>query len=65
MYDAVNDPYTYEGSTVLRNLLDLRKAEELDAFEAQLLRRGVLRRVKNQPSRVVGSAPLFSDCYLQ
>jgi cell filamentation protein len=36
MYDAVNDPYTYEGSTVLRNLLDLREAEELDAFEAEI-----------------------------
>src|SRR3954454_11535832 len=36
MYDAVNDPYTYEGSTVLRNLLDLREAEELNAFEAEI-----------------------------
>ena len=24
MYDAVDDPYTYENSTVLRNKLDLR-----------------------------------------
>jgi hypothetical protein len=24
-----------------------------------------LRRAKNQPSRVVGSAPLFPACYLQ
>jgi hypothetical protein len=36
MYDAVNDPYTYEGSTVLKNLLDLREAEKLDAFEAEI-----------------------------
>jgi cell filamentation protein len=36
MYDAVSDPYTYEGSTVLKNLLDLREAEELDAFEAEI-----------------------------
>jgi len=36
MYDAVNDPYTYEGSTVLKNLLNLREAEELDAFEAEI-----------------------------
>jgi hypothetical protein len=28
-------------------------------------RDALLRRVKNQPSRVVGSAPLFPACYLQ
>jgi cell filamentation protein len=36
MYDAVEDPYTYKGSTVLKNLLDLREAEELAAFEAEI-----------------------------
>ncbi|MGO4716921.1 Fic/DOC family protein [Bradyrhizobium sp. 2TAF24] len=36
MYDAVDDPYTYDGSTVLKNLLDLRTADELDAFEAEI-----------------------------
>jgi hypothetical protein len=36
MYDAVEDPYTYEGSTVLKNLLDLREAEALHAFEAEI-----------------------------
>ncbi|KJC44960.1 adenosine monophosphate-protein transferase [Bradyrhizobium sp. LTSP885] len=36
MYDAVNDPYTYENSTVLVNRLDLRGQDELDAFEAEI-----------------------------
>ncbi|MFI4951355.1 MAG: Fic/DOC family protein [Caulobacterales bacterium] len=34
MYEAVEDPYCYPGSTVLRNIPDLRSAEELDRFEA-------------------------------
>lgn len=36
MYDAVDDPYTYKNSTVLRNKLDLRTQAELDAFEAEI-----------------------------
>ena len=36
MYDAIDDPYTYENSTVLVNKLDLRTQEELDAFEAEI-----------------------------
>jgi len=36
MYDAVDDPYTYENSTVLMNKLDLRDQVELDAFEAEI-----------------------------
>lgn len=36
MYDAVDDPYTYENSTVLINKLDLRDQEQLDAFEAEI-----------------------------
>jgi cell filamentation protein len=36
MYDAVDDPYTYENSTVLVNNLDLREQAELDAFEAEI-----------------------------
>jgi cell filamentation protein, protein adenylyltransferase len=31
MYDAIDDPYTYENSTVLVNKLDLRNQSELDA----------------------------------
>jgi cell filamentation protein, protein adenylyltransferase len=36
MYDAIEDPYTYENSTVLVNKLDLRVQEELNAFEAEI-----------------------------
>jgi cell filamentation protein len=36
MYDAVDDPYTYENSTVLINKLDLRDQAELDDFEAEI-----------------------------
>lgn len=36
MYDAVDDPYTYENSTVLVNKLDLRDQEDLDDFEAEI-----------------------------
>lgn len=36
MYDAIDDPYTYENSTVLVNKLDLREQDELDAYEAEI-----------------------------
>jgi cell filamentation protein len=36
MYDAVDDPYTYENCTVLVNKLELREQAELDAFEAEV-----------------------------
>ena len=36
MYDATDDPYTYENSTVLVNKLDLRDEDELDDFEAEI-----------------------------
>jgi cell filamentation protein, protein adenylyltransferase len=36
MYDAVDDPYTYEDSTVLINKLILREQAELDDFEAEI-----------------------------
>jgi cell filamentation protein len=36
MYDAIDDPYTYEKSTVLVNKLDLRTQQELAAFEAEI-----------------------------
>jgi cell filamentation protein len=34
MYEAAEDPYCYPGSTVLRNIPDLRSQDELDRFEA-------------------------------
>ena len=36
MYAAGDDPYCYPGTSVLRNKLDLRTQEELDAFEASI-----------------------------
>jgi cell filamentation protein len=36
MYDAVADDYCYPGTTVLKNKLDLRDAEELADFEAEV-----------------------------
>jgi cell filamentation protein len=36
MYDAVEDPYCYPGTTVLKNKLNLTNQAELDAFEAEI-----------------------------
>jgi len=36
MYDAVADEYCYPGTQVLKNKLDLRDADELAAFEAEI-----------------------------
>src|SRR5471032_1059056 len=36
MYDAIDDPYTYENSMVLVNKLDLRDQDDLDAFETEI-----------------------------
>ena len=36
MYDAIDDPYTYENSTVLINKLNLRDQAALDAFKAEI-----------------------------
>jgi cell filamentation protein len=36
MYDAIDDPYTYENSTVLVNKYDLRDQDELGDFEAEI-----------------------------
>jgi cell filamentation protein len=36
MYDAVDDPYTYENSTIPVNKLDLREQAKLEAFEAEI-----------------------------
>ncbi|MBC7476529.1 MAG: Fic family protein [Pseudorhodobacter sp.] len=37
MYDAVEDPYCYEGTTVLKNRLDLRSQRELSEFETEIV----------------------------
>jgi cell filamentation protein len=36
MYDAVADPYCYSGTTVLKNLLDIRDQATLDRYEAEI-----------------------------
>jgi cell filamentation protein len=36
MYDAIDDPHTYENSTVLVNKHDLRDQDELGDFEAEI-----------------------------
>jgi cell filamentation protein len=38
MYDAVEDPYCYPGTTVLINKLGLRDQQSLDEFEAEITR---------------------------
>jgi len=36
MYDATDDPYCYEGTSVLKNRLDLRTQAELEEFETAI-----------------------------
>ncbi|MGT2481837.1 Fic/DOC family protein [Methylobacterium oryzae CBMB20] len=36
MYEAIDDPYCYQGTTVLRNKLGIREAEQLTAFEEEI-----------------------------
>jgi cell filamentation protein len=33
MYDSIDDPYSYPGTTVLKNRRNLRTQEALDRFE--------------------------------
>lgn len=36
MYDAVEDPYCYPGTTILRNIPDIREQNTLEEFEAAM-----------------------------
>jgi cell filamentation protein len=36
MYEAIDDPYCYPGTSVLKNKLGLRKQADLDKFEAEI-----------------------------
>jgi cell filamentation protein len=36
MYEAIDDPYCYLGTTVLKNKLGLRKQADLDKFETEI-----------------------------
>jgi hypothetical protein len=42
MYDAIADPYCYPGTTVLKNIPDLRSQEDLDRFETAATGRRLL-----------------------
>lgn len=35
MYEAIDDPYTYKGTSILKNRLGLRDQSDLDEFEAE------------------------------
>lgn len=39
MYAAIDDPYCYRGTNVLRNRLDIRTNEQLAAFEEEIVKR--------------------------
>ncbi len=67
MYDAVPDPYCYPGTTVLRNLADIRDQAALDEFEAAMT---ALRAEEPLPRGRLGVAQyraihhhLFQDVY--
>lgn len=52
-YDAFEDPYVYPGTTVLRNLLDIRDQAELEAFEVEI---SMLRAEEPLPAGDFGPA---------
>jgi len=67
MYDAVEDPYCYPGTTVLKNKLNLRDQADLDAIEAEITAQ---RAEEPLPSGRLGYAHyraihkhLFQDVY--
>lgn len=35
MYDVIDDPYSYKGTSVLKNRLGIRNQDDLDEFEAE------------------------------
>lgn len=36
LYDALDDPYAYPGTSVLENLLDIQDPQQLEAFEVEI-----------------------------
>jgi cell filamentation protein len=66
-YDAFDDPYAYPGTTVLRNLLDIRDQDTLEAFEVEI---STLRAEESLPDGQFDTAHycrvhhhLFQDVY--
>lgn len=67
MYDAFDDPYCYPGTDVLRNKLNLRDADALEAFETEIT---AVRASESLPSGRLSVAHyraihrhLFQDVY--
>lgn len=66
-YDAFDDPYAYPGTTVLKNILDLRDPDTLEAFEVEI---STLRAEEPLPEGTFDAAHycavhhhLFQDVY--
>jgi cell filamentation protein len=66
-YDAFDDPYAYPGTTVLKNLLDIRDQDTLEAFEVEI---STLRAEESLPEGEFDAAHycgvhhhLFQDVY--
>jgi len=67
VYDAFDDPYCYPGTDVLRNKLNLRDADALEAFEMEIT---AIRASESLPSGRLSVAHyraihrlLFQDVY--
>lgn len=67
MYDAVDDPYCYPGSTVLKNLKNLRTRRALDRFEtaatAQRFSEGLPSGGLDVPHYLAVHRHIFQDVY--
>ena len=66
-YDAFDDPYAYPGTTALKNILDLRDPDTLEAFEVEI---STLRAEEPLPDGTFDAAHycavhhhLFQDVY--
>lgn len=66
-YDAFDDPYAYPGTTVLKNILDIRDPDTLEAFEVEI---STLRAEEPLPEGTFDAAHycavhhhLFQDVY--
>jgi cell filamentation protein len=67
MYEVHDDTYCYPGTTILKNLLDLKERAELDAFEAEITNQ---RALEPLPDGLLDSSHykaihrhLFQDVY--
>jgi cell filamentation protein len=68
MYEAIEDPYCYPGTTVLKNKLGLRKQDDLDSFEAEISLQLLIGEVSlgkglSRPHYCAIHKHLFQDVY--